>query len=367
MLIKLENCDSHHTLIPEISISIDNMLRSFQEKKHILITDKSFFKSITTETLGLYNQNTKQIALEAMKGQAEYTALLKIINFYIIVDFNVIDNSTKWVDKGSTVTFIVGPIYFKDSSRLQYPNIIFENLTDNDFYQVIIGYFSKINRINKCNINCTPINGGGGTTKEVFDRYIQKNELILCLLDNDKKHPKGPLGSTSKAFGKAKFNKTGMVKILDVHEIESLIPIETIEKSTIINEERNKTIDFLKSSTIKDETIKFYFDHKKGLELKNAFELDKLHGAYWIPFLKSSNSVNKSECLDEGICTCKSPCMKIEGFGDNILGNAIDFIHKGNLHAYTPTLPPRLENQWSDIGRLLFSWCCGPYKKTRLT
>jgi len=185
-------------------------------------------------------------------------------------------------------------------------------------------------------------------------------------LDNDKKHPKGPLGNTSKAFGKEKFNNTGMVKILDVHEIESLIPLETLEASVTNNANRNKTISFLKSSILNDEKIKFYFDHKKGLDLKIALELDKLHGPFWIPLLKSSNDIDKSDCLDEGKCVCKESCMKVEGLGDNVLTKSIEYIQKGNLQIYTPQLPPILESHWIEIGKLLFSWCCGPSKKARL-
>lgn len=189
----------------------------------------------------------------------------------------------------------------------------------------------------------------------------------MCLLDNDKKHPKGPFGSTSKAFGKEKFSKTGMVKILDVHEIESLIPLETLEFSTTNSVTRSKTINFLKSSLKNHEEIKFYFDHKKGLELKTAFELDKLHGPFWIPLLKQSRDIERSDCLDEEKCVCKESCMKVDGLGENILSKSIEFIQKGNLQIYTPQLPPLLESHWIEIGKLLFSWCCGPSKKTRLT
>lgn len=367
MLIHLKNYVPEQILSNENVVSVDNLLRSFQEKKHILLTKKSFFKHIIDEKNSLYSYNTKQVAFEAMKGQAEYSSLINLVSFYIVVDFNIKDNTTKWTDNGNVVNFTVGPQYFKDSSRLQASNIIFENITDNDFYKIIVNYFSRQHKTNLCNIICNPINGGGGTTKEVFERHIQNNDLVLCLLDNDKKHPKGPLGSTSKAFGKEKFNKSGMVKILDVHEIESLIPIETLEKSVTTGTNKNKTIEFLRASLQHNESMKFYFDHKKGLELKAAFELDKLHGPFWIPLLKSSPDLKKSDCLDEERCACKPPCIKIDGFGENILSKSIEFIQKGNLQIYNPKLSPLLENHWLDIGKLLFSWCCGPSKKTRLT
>jgi hypothetical protein len=36
-----------------------------------------------------------------------------------------------------------------------------------------------------------------------------------------------------------------------------------------------------------DESAKFYFDHKKGFDLKTALELDNAHGDYWRPILKN--------------------------------------------------------------------------------
>jgi hypothetical protein len=367
MLIKLKNHSKEIIISEETCIPIDNLLRSFQEKKHILISDREFFKTIIEYEGDIYNYRAKSTASDAMYGQIEYTNLLKSVNFYVIVDFSIKGNQQQWNENGDLTTLTVGPKYFNDSSKLQFPNIIFENLSDNDFYKIIVKHFAKSIKAGNCMVACNAINGGGGTTKDVFDRLSNNNEIVLCLIDNDKKHPKGPAGSTSKAFGKDKFNRTGMVKILDVHEIESLIPIDTIESSIQLTVESSKTINFLRNTCMMDESIKFFFDHKKGLDLRTAIELDHKHGEYWVPLIKASKIVNSSNCLEEKECHCKDPCINIVGLGDNVLTKSVDFINKGNMNAYKPNLSPGLETYWFDIGRLLFSWCCGPYRKARLT
>ncbi|HGG8867691.1 TPA: hypothetical protein ACJJWN_004196, partial [Enterobacter asburiae] len=58
-----------------------------------------------------------------------------------------------------------------------------------------------------------------------------------------------PFGGTSAHFIKSKTNKSGLVEILDVHEIESLVPFETIEK--VLSDlnllvKKQESLDFLK-------------------------------------------------------------------------------------------------------------------------
>jgi hypothetical protein len=365
MLIEIRNYNNEQILSERLSIPIDNLLRSFRERKHILISNKSFFETIRDDDNGLYNHCTKQTAHDAMKSQSEYAKLINLVSFYVVVDFDIQGDQISWIEINSKTILKVGPNYFEDSSKLQSSSIILENINDYDFYHIILSNFTRDNNINKCQVGCNIINGGGGTTKEVFEHHIENDEIILCLLDNDKKHPRGPIGSTSKAFGSMKYNRAGMIKILDVHEVESLIPVDILEMS--IDASKNKTLAFLKNSLEEEESIKFYFDHKKGLELKTAFKLDKLHGSYWIPLLKSSTIIENSDCLNDGKCSCNESCIIIDGLGDNILSKAVQYINKGNLNIYKPHLSPKLDLHWTEIGKLLFSWCCGPYKKSRVT
>lgn len=339
-------------------------MQAFAEGKHIVIGDRGFFSSIIEEDVSLFSRITKNYASEALRSQLEYSALLMAVNFYIRVDFNLEGEAFNWQKDGNHYILVVGPHYFDDTVRLQLSNIIFENVKDSDFYQVIVAYFAKRNKAVKCGLKFNAINGGGGSTKDVFDRTVRTKIPVLCILDSDKKHPLGPMGSTSRAFSNEVFSQAGMVYTLEVQEVESLIPTSTLALLNDKAASKLSTIAFLENIANIDETSKFYFDHKKGLTLVKALELDKIYGPYWIPFIRSTYSA-ANDCLINESCNCHTACIIYEGFGDNILDRVIDFISRGNLRAYEPRLSPLLENQWNIIGKLLFSWACSPVKKIR--
>lgn len=366
MLIKIENFGSDSVYNTSLIKSIENLMRAFSERKHIVIGPKKFFHSVIHDEKN-YSSNARSAATEALRGQMEYTDLKNIVSFYITIDFFVLDKSIQWVSNGSTDVLRVGPLFFVDSENLQKANILLENQLDGDFYSLLANYFAREVNADNCELSYMPLNGGGGTTKNVFDRMISNNQVVLCILDNDKQHPKAPLGSTSKAFYRKKYVNTGAVKIIDVHEIESLIPLDTIESAISITEGRKKTLDFLKEMEKYDETIKFHFDHKKGLNIKKILELDALHGDYWVPVLKKNKITKGVECIKLGRCSCHEPCVALDGLGDCLLENTINYIKRGNLKRYRPKLNPAMENHWNDIGRLFFSWGCGPFKYSKVT
>ncbi|ELQ6135492.1 hypothetical protein ACI0YT_004248 [Cronobacter dublinensis] len=367
MLIFIANYNEESAYSNKCIHSITNILRLFSEGKHIVIADKDFFKKISEDERGFYSFFSRNAACEALRSQIEYVPLLQVVSFYITVDFLIDGESYYWTKKGNKDVLVVGNEYFHDSSRLQCTNVIYENVKDSDFYNLISRHYAKKVKATKCSLATNPINGGGGATKDVFDRTVQNKTPVLCVLDNDKKHPSGPAGSTCRAFGQTFHSHTGMVKVLEVHEVESLIPIETLKNLSNLSNEKTETINFLSKLTLKDESSKFYFDHKKGLNIKKAIELDDKYGDYWLPLIKSLPDYSRHECVNERTCACQAPCVSFEGLGDNILDRVVDFISRNNMKAYAPSLTPKLEQHWETIGNLLFSWSCGPFKKSRVT
>lgn len=370
MLLNIEDVTSEDVNNKKYSIAIENILRAFAENKHILIASKLFFNCIINEKNGLYSIATKNTASEALKGLREYRAIIDKISFYVSINFKITDRSFKWIDLGTTDKFECGPLFFDDSSRLQKAKIVSENPLDSDFLKIIASHYAKNQDLSRCAINFIPINGGGGSTKDIFYRSIENNEITFCFVDNDKKHPKAPFGGTSNHFLGPRTIKSGIVKILDVHEIESLVPIDTIERvleSLNLIARKRDTLNFFKEICEVDESAKFYFDHKKGFSLKTAWDLDNAHGDYWRSIIKKIKSKPQCECIALKHCRCPSSCFDLAGFGDGLLSNTIKYIHEGNLRQYKPPLTPKLNEQWNELGRSFFSWSCGPYKKTRLS
>lgn len=366
MFIKIINPTKENILNIKNITAIENILRSFSEGKHIIIAPSIFFNTVIDKENTVFGFTTKTSASEALRSQVEYKGLISHINFYIEIDFNLNGSDYSWVKIAGAYKLITGPVFFDDSKFLQSAKIICENPSDADFYNIIAGVFASQNDLNLCNITFEAINGGGGTTKHVFDRSIETKYLTLCILDNDKKHPNGPLGGTGRQFRSSGFHKTGLVKILDVHEVESLIPFETIEdalsQDTLSTDKRN-ALSFAKELFLTDESTKYYYDHKKGFDIKKILPLDKQYGDYWYSTLRKCPSLSECECISMKACNCTESCVCYEGFGDNILEKSVEYIKRGNLKRYSPKLPPLMKQHWEDIGMLFFSWSCSPFKK----
>lgn len=370
MLIKIDKFNTDDVINDKFTVAIENLLRSFAENKHVLIAKKEFFDGIISEKKGLYSASSKNFAAEALSRSREYHSLLAKISFYISIDFSIKDKSFEWTDLGENIKFTCGPLYFDDSSQLQKTKIVCENPLDTDFFKIIANFYAINEDLTRCSINFNAINGGGGSTKDVFERTIQNNEIAFCIVDNDKAHPKAPYGGTSSHFLGSKTIRSGLVEILDVHEVESLVPLETIE-AVLINLnlmlKKECSLTFFKSLCSVDESVKFYIDHKKGFNLNTALELDNSHGVFWRTVLKKLNGNYECDCIDERKCRCNPSCLTYEGFGDNLLTNTLKYINEGTLRKYKPNLSPKLQEKWNRLGKNFFSWSCGPYKKSRVS
>ncbi|MEQ4714255.1 hypothetical protein ABN057_18280 [Providencia alcalifaciens] len=347
---------------------MENLLLGFGEGKHIVLASKKFFYSIVESSV--FGQNTKLFAQSAAQAQIEYNDLLSHVSFHLELDFSLEVNVFRWVTSGNFEKIIVSPDFFHDSKAIQKINIVCENPIDADFYHIIGVYYSKtISSQMRCPLVFEAINGGGGTTKNIFDRRVALRELTLCIIDNDRKHPRSAKGDTCRAFGQENYVETGRVKIIDAHEAESLIPFQTINevvRKDGASPQKEKSLDALEEMILLDDSTKLYFDHKNGINLNKAFSLDDKYGDYWIPIFRRSSIAREEVCISDSNCECEPPCLYIEGYGENLLANSLEHIRHGNIHNYKPHLTSTLKEQWLDIGKLFFSWCCAPTKRTRV-
>lgn len=101
------------------------------------------------------------------------------------------------------------------------------------------------------------------------------------------------------------------MEILDVHEIESLVPLSTIEdvlRSQSQLQQKEKSLIFFKHLCSVDESVKFYIDHKKVLILKQP--LNSIENmAYWRPILKKLDIKYDCEYIESKRCSCNAACV----------------------------------------------------------
>lgn len=248
-----------------------------------------------------------------------------------------------------------------------------ENLIDCAFYENIATHYCINHGIKGLQVRFHQENGGGNTICQVLNKCVQNDKsLTLCIVDSDKKYgtseeyPQSPaLGGTclnaQKASKALKDNSLPphMLYILDVHEVENLIPMAILQQLVQTGlPDMQKGIDRLKSlTTIDDGEPILYYDFKNGF----PYIQGSPQRAYWKQILLELGYEEEN----------MPPCNKqSDGSGNesnivfpqlsktNLLSRAIAVLETANMSSLS--LESYLEPIWETIGKLMFTWGCAP-------
>jgi hypothetical protein len=358
MLFQIINCqpeDFSEDLQKRLALS--NILTSHGMRKNIVISTKETMRAVISSSD--FGTNENAFSQDVLDNLKQHIQLIDELDFYVQIDFENggLDCTT---NNGKTVVRI-GHSSFIESQNSDALSLITEGSNDHIFYSHVAKYYSNHISPLKLNLKFNERPGSGSRSKSEFDRLSRDNKLLLCIVDNDKKHPNKGEGSTSGIFTESdrSIDSTPLVKVLKVREIESLIPHELI--SQIVGKATSPRIDSLDEFiSLADSTPQFrvYFDHKEGITLKEAIELDNAHGAFWLDILSRYERFSSKDCFKNKVCSNCNTCPKIGGFGDGLLGNTITFFDSYNLGQLKKQLEPSLIPYWEDIGKILMSWGC---------
>lgn len=369
MIFQLINENQANWFDNDLIATVENILKSVYEKKHIVIASQLLFDMIKENNN--FSKQVRNAAVFSNQCRRELEALIKknYVNSYIQIDlakynsFQVLEENEKTVLKS-------GYSFFMDSSAIQNTSLIGEDLNDTEFY-IHIGKFYIRNHatLSQCALSYSSYHGGGNRTANVYKNILCQKKLCYCIVDSDKKHPSNnsPRGNTCKAFfnnannfKEILFDQFGQVRILDVHEVESIIPIILLAKIFKNQKQENKlkTIQRLEKLIEKDSDIRKYFDHKKGLTKQQAQELDKKYNTYYITELNKLMGKN-NKCFmheDDEHINCDDNCFCLAPMGDELLSKSLEILEETTIEKNEIdkiTLP-----YWETIGKDIFSWCC---------
>ena len=331
------------------------------QRKHIVLVDKEPLNDVISELTPL-GGSTIKYAYDILMLRNETKGLRGIVSIYIIVDF---DSTLKLTTerKGNTTIVTCSYKLFVDISKCGCSRLLTENKDDFDMYIHLANFYAKHTIDSKVNVNFDLIPGGGSTIKSLFEHQKEKNELTLCLLDSDKKHPDSPYGSTAKSFSDkdiSTITSLSQAHVLSVHELESIIPYEiikdTIDNGTYSNDIQDH-LDVL--NCFSDTDFRRYFDHKKGLSIKTAIDLDKKYNNYyWVPLLLKHKNWGNKDCLINSTCYNCKDCGVINGLGSSLLSNVVTYLENKNIRNYKNKINGFIYQEWLMLGLLLFSWGC---------
>ncbi|MBB6055922.1 hypothetical protein [Tolumonas osonensis] len=368
MIIKIKPIDLNSLEMDEkIISSIDNILKSFGEKKHIILAEKAFF-SFIIDRADLFGVNSRRYANAALNQQRELNALTKIVNFYVEVDFSLNKFNNFDISNDDRNILTISADYFSDTKLIQSASIICEDINDIDLYELFSNYFVEQARLNHLSTSFNKVNGGGANTSKVFDKTSDDGVIGLCIVDSDKSHPLGARGSTSKKLGTTKYKNRCRLVIINAHEAESLIPVHIIDEIIHRDTYENHVIDSfdtMKNIFSASLNTKLYFDHKEGFKLKDAITLDSSYGPFWVPALKSTKKFDHLRCVNERACGEDCSCVSFYGLGDTLLEKSLVILKKNKMSSVATKTSESLVMEWLSLGKLFFSWFCAPPTKVR--
>ena len=235
-------------------------------------------------------------------------------------------------------------------------HLLTENLSDSTFYKCIVKYYLRNLHIDsRAMIKFYPLNGGGGTTKDVL-QYEKDNEEHFCLAiaDSDKKYHMDNIGQTADGIccicNDTPFN-CSIYTLQNVSEIENLIPLGILRMYSNTQQK-----NFLNSGYDLS-----YYDIKTGLMYYRMFDEECYN--YWRTILVHLNwgIIDQGRAKDyEAYKNDVNQLPSLPNWGKTILNDIMDGSQKYILHDKVgmSDLSRSQRIEWNHLGKLIYSWTC---------
>lgn len=353
MLISVSNLDlsalsdGTEDSILKIQVITNLLLANFQ-RKHVIVFNRRELAYIVDEPtlFGIPARTHAQDIQHTIMGAGGLLSTIDIrveVNFVEHSEYNIINRDNKCIISINYKKFL-------DPEFLNTPILLGEHLNDAKLYYKFSELYLKITRLfDGIKINLSPDHGGGSSTIDKFRYLTESNRMCFCILDSDKKFPEDIEKDTSRAFRTRDrvINNLSKSTVLDAHEIESIIPIKIVE-DMIIHKRYDKNYIDRVDIVNKIGAARKYFDHKNGIELKQAIEIKRdFNSDFWMDVFNNIFDVDELECYKANYCHVCDDCKKIDGLGDNVLSNVVDYIYNtSGIVRYKKSVDEELLSEW---------------------
>ncbi|EIO5099441.1 hypothetical protein [Vibrio parahaemolyticus] len=338
--------------------AINNLLIANFHRKHIVIFNRKELCFIIDNQpiFGYASAVHAQDILYSITGTG---ALLNKFSVRIEVSFSD-SKEYSLIERDRKEIITISYKKLRNPEFLSTPILLGEHLNDAKLYHKFSELYLNLERdLDGIKINISPDHGGGSSTIDKFIHLAEGDKMCFCILDSDKKFPEDLEKDTSKAF-KERYRKIvnlSKAKVIEAHEIESIIP-DNIIQDVILDKRYDKEfidrIDHIKSLN----TNRKYLDHKNGINLKSAIDFNnKNNSKHWLDIFAKMEGVSKLDCFKNLKCTnCKS-CVEIKGLGDNILSNTVDYIYNSaGINKYRNTISDNIIEEWQHFAFDVIYW-----------
>lgn len=242
--------------------------------------------------------------------------------------------------------------------------LIAENYSDCRFYNHIGNAYKTKENIKNVKIKLDQVNAGGSTIYLEYTAKINEKKISILFVDTDKKYKNDKKGETLRKLLNERiilkrennFKEYIEIKILDIHEVENLIPISMMKRmfygKNVLNQKK-ETFDFFeKCINGNEEQIEAlsFFDLKNGIVLAKLS--NESYKKYWKTIIE-----NVGEIFDEN--------NLLKGIKRDLLNECLHYlennIEKENF--WNENIDKYLESRWNEIGQSIYSYGCARVKK----
>ncbi|MDA0107809.1 hypothetical protein OH456_06625 [Vibrio sp. La 4.2.2] len=369
MFVKIINCfPAQYSSNLDRQKAVHSFLEAHGERNHIVNCKKAICEELIS--CDLYGNLHKKYASDLLEMKRELGSLKSAFDVQLTIDFSLEDDHISSTVNSQSLDIIASYHYLLKSSFKGKCTFLAEDESDCEFYTLIANTIAPIKYGKGVFVKFNNLEGGGARTHKKYVKMLKEHQFGICIVDNDKKHPNGAEGSTSKVF-KDTQNQRGYAinqecVVLDFHEAESIIPGVVLKH--IVDPSKIDTLDLIeRHDSSSNYQFRRFFDHKKGFTLEQGWKLDALYQhSFWKQFFSDDRRYHTKPCRRTSSCindTHNSECdfcIKIEGLGDKILVDSVQKMRGIHLRPVYSQLTPHIQSQWDSIGRTLINWGCSP-------
>ncbi len=258
------------------------------------------------------------------------------------------------LDSPNYSKYEIGLSYFEKANDLFNIFFLSENINDIAFYGLITkAYYPE------ASLRYIPAMGGGSCTSKVLE-YIRSYGFVLVIVDSDRRYKKAPLGDTASACKKTiRSNNTFVyLKVLDIHEVENLIPLSSIGKIKMNRESRtllrkvlaSKYYDFLP-----------FFDYKDGIgvgDMATPLYQSFAEAIYSRLYCKGKKNVTQEFIKHVGTCK-KNKKKVICGFRKDMMDEFLELYKHDPEGCIADILSyDIMSSMRKQIADIVFTFCC---------
>lgn len=349
----------------DVVSALEEVALSFSKGVHLVFATRRILDSF--RNCDLLSITTKKVFQKLYEKNAQlgiyrgfFSRQLKIV----VSDVNIFTE-----EQGDVKFICVSTKFIRQKLFLtSLPLFLTENIIDSRFYKLLAQVYLVRSRASVKLVYCPRGGGGSQIYNEYFSIQEEQNYLCLCIADSDVKFPRGHLGDTAQRLCEVENPDMLLCEtaILEVREIENLLPIPALSLVVDGTAERRCFLNNLETMIARKKGYEFFIDFKRGLSLKSIYEAeDDNYQNYWnsLPTEIGINTpcVAQQHCNDVDNCHCGVP-----GFGNQTLENTLEKLSNMTPHKFSEMINDELLCEYLRLGQIISAWFCAPSVPMRI-